>query len=48
MYLVGLERKALAAKLSLEEIQIKVWFQNRRIKYRKQKRCALKGQRQEH
>ena len=47
MYLVGPERKALAAKLSLKEIQIKVWFQNRRIKYRKQKRCAMKCQRHE-
>ena len=41
MYLVGPERKALASKLSLKEIQIKVWFQNRRIKYRKQKRLAI-------
>ena len=42
MYLIGPERKALATKLSLKEIQIKVWFQNRRIKYRKQKRLAIK------
>jgi len=35
-YLVGNERSALASELGLNETQVKVWFQNRRIKYRKQ------------
>ncbi|CAD5225898.1 unnamed protein product [Bursaphelenchus xylophilus] len=34
-YLVGSERCALARRLHLKEIQVKVWFQNRRTKTKK-------------
>ena len=35
-YIVGSERHYVASDLGLTETQVKVWFQNRRIKWRRQ------------
>ncbi|XP_076359196.1 ventral anterior homeobox 1-like [Tachypleus tridentatus] len=36
-YLVGKERTKLAQRLGLSETQVKVWFQNRRTKHKREK-----------
>lgn len=43
-YVVGCERKQLARDLNLSETQIKVWFQNRRTKHKREKHIGVSGQ----
>ncbi|CAG2168919.1 unnamed protein product [Oppiella nova] len=44
-YVVGCERKQLARDLNLSETQIKVWFQNRRTKHKREKHQQNGGKR---
>ncbi|XP_074599367.1 uncharacterized protein LOC141853789 isoform X2 [Brevipalpus obovatus] len=46
-YVVGTERKQLAEKLGLSETQVKVWFQNRRTKFKRQKQESETSERDE-
>ncbi|KAK6732451.1 hypothetical protein RB195_016686 [Necator americanus] len=43
-YLVGSERVRLAALLNIGVAQVKVWFQNRRIRWRREQRELLMNQ----
>ncbi|KAK3095049.1 hypothetical protein FSP39_009659, partial [Pinctada imbricata] len=42
-YLVGKERTQLAKELRLSETQVKVWFQNRRTKYKRDRCREVEG-----